>query len=195
MVARFIIGTILIASLLVLVGMSFLRVNNLDYDVKVLKEKVARLEESAGRAPAAAPPSDNAPAAPPQSPETGTHAPSAPWGGTATVEAVTPAFLDDATPEQVVSLAAAGASQSPIRHADVAILAVEGSGLGEKALVKPITFTLAPGSAQSVAGICQGPETAAWIFSLESNALRVTSRECQYPVRGLRPRVRVTVTR
>ena len=37
-----------------------------------------------------------------------------------------------------------------------------------------------------------GPETAAWVFALEGTSVRITSRDCEYPVRGLRPRLRIT---
>jgi hypothetical protein len=51
---------------------------------------------------------------------------------------------------------------------------------------------LQSGIPQEVQGICQGPETAAWVFVLEPAAVRVTSRDCEYPVRGLRPRLRIS---
>ena len=72
------------------------------------------------------------------------------------------------------------------------ILAIEGDGTGERPLPDPIAFNLQAGVPQAVEGICQGPEAAAWVFVLEAAALRVTSRDCEYPVRGLRPRLRIS---
>jgi hypothetical protein len=102
------------------------------------------------------------------------------------VEAVTRGFLDDGAEQQVVPL------PTRLHRARVTILAIEGDGTGEKSLPEPISFTLQAGIPQEVQGICQGPETAAWIFVLESAAVRVTSRGCEYPVRGLRPRLRIS---
>ena len=102
------------------------------------------------------------------------------------VEAVTRGFLDDGAEQQVVPLPAR------VPRARVTILAIEGDGTGEKALSDPISFTLQAGVPQEVQGICQGPETSAWVFVLEAAAVRVTSRDCEYPVRGLRPRLRIS---
>ena len=77
-------------------------------------------------------------------------------------------------------------------RARVTIVAIEGEGTGEKALPEPIAFTLQAGIPQEVQGICQGPEGASWVFLLEAAAVRVTSRGCEYPVRGLRPRLRIS---
>jgi hypothetical protein len=77
-------------------------------------------------------------------------------------------------------------------RARVTILAIEGEGAPERALAEPIAFTLSAGAPHEVAGICQGPETAAWVFSLEGGRVRITSRDCEYPVRGLRPRLSIT---
>jgi hypothetical protein len=102
------------------------------------------------------------------------------------VEAVTRGFLDDGAEQQVVPL------PTRLQRARVTILAIEGDGTGETPLPDPISFTLHAGVPQEVQGICQGPETAAWVFVLEAAAVRVTSRDCEYPVRGLRPRLRIT---
>jgi hypothetical protein len=78
-----------------------------------------------------------------------------------------------------------------LARARVTILGIEGEGTGVTPLPEPIAFTLQAGVPQEVHGICQGPETAAWIFTLQADAVRVTSRGCEYPVRGLRPRLRI----
>jgi len=164
--------------------MSFLRVNNLEYDVSVLATEVARLK-AAGSAPAAASP---APAGTPiPSAEPSPVASTAPFaaGSALPIEVVTRGFLDDGAPQQVVPLPAR------LQRARVTILAIDGDGTGEKPLPEPISFTLQAGVPQEVQGICQGPETAAWVFVLEAAAVRITSRECEYPVRGLRPRLRI----
>ena len=83
------------------------------------------------------------------------------------------------------------AGMRPAR-ARVTILAIEGDGTGERALPEPIVFTLQAGTPHAVTGICQGPDTAAWVFALEGTSVRITSRDCEYPVRGLRPRLRIT---
>ena len=174
----------LLAGLLILLGMSFLRINNLEYDVAVLAKEVARLKAAAA-APAMPTPVPGAvPTAPPVAiPFPGFTPP--PLTGLPVV-ALTRGFLDDGAEEQVVPLPAR------LARARVTILAIEGDGTGEKALPDPITFTLQAGVPQEVQGICQGPETAAWVFVLEAAAVRVTSRECEYPVRGLRPRLRIS---
>jgi hypothetical protein len=180
---------VLLLVLLVLLGMSFLRINNLEYDVRTLAREVERLKSAApGLAPVAPIPVPSASAAPHLPPAT-TPAPAVPGPAAAPampVEAVTRGFLDDGAEQQVVPL------PSRLPRARVTILAIEGDGTGEKALPDPISFTLQAGIPQEVQGICQGPETAAWIFVLEPAAVRVTSRECEYPVRGLRPRLRIS---
>ncbi len=173
----------LLVGLLILLGMSFLRINNLEYDVKVLAGDVGRLKAASASA-AGAPPS-----AAPLLAEPPPAAPAA--GGTAAVpalpfDAVTGGFLDDGAEQQVIPLPAR------LPRARVTILAIEGEGTGEKALPEPIAFTLQAGIPQEVQGICQGPEGASWVFLLEAAAVRVTSRGCEYPVRGLRPRLRIS---
>ena len=177
---------VLLVGLLILLGMSFLRINNLEYDVRTLAKEVDRLKAgAAGVAPVAMPvPAATLPLAPPATtpPQT---VPAA--GGPAMpVEAVTRGFLDDGAEQQVVPLPAR------LPRARVTILAIEGEGTGEKPLPDPISFTLQAGVPQEVQGICQGPDTAAWVFVLEAAAVRVTSRDCEYPVRGLRPRLRIS---
>ncbi len=178
----------LLVGLLILLGMSFLRINNLEYDVGVLKKEVDRLKaDGAGMAPLAAMPLPAAtpvPLGPPAT--TTTQTIPAAGGPTLPFEAVTRGFLDDGAEQQVVPLPAR------LQRARVTILAIEGDGTGEKPLPDPISFTLQAGVPQEVQGICQGPETAAWVFVLEAAAVRVTSRECEYPVRGLRPRLRIS---
>jgi hypothetical protein len=174
---------VLLVGLLILLGMSFLRINNLEYDLRTLAQEVERLKAgAAGAAPVASTPAlvaTPAPLAPPATPPAAA-APAMP------VEAVTRGFLDDGAEQQVVPL--------PVRlsRARVTILAIEGDGTGERPLPDPISFTLQAGVPQEVQGICQGPETAAWVFVLEAAAVRVMSRECEYPVRGLRPRLRIS---
>ena len=168
----------LLVGLLMLLGMSFLRINNLEYDVGVLAKEVEKLKAGGPAvAPVAALPVPAAAAA--------QTAPGA-AGLTVPVEAVTRGFLDDGAEQQVVTLPAR------VPRARVTILAIEGEGTGEKPLPEPISFTLQAGIPQEVQGICQGPESAAWIFVLEAAAVRVTSRDCEYPVRGLRPRLRIS---
>jgi hypothetical protein len=177
---------VLLVGLLILLGMSFLRINNLEYDVSVLAKDVARLKAAAAApaAPTAVPAATAMPTAPPAAtPFPGFTPP--PLSGLPVV-ALTGGFLDDGAEEQTVPL------PTRLARARVTILAIEGDGTGEKALPDPITFTLQAGVPQEVQGICQGPETAAWVFVLEAAALRVTSRDCEYPVRGLRPRLRIS---
>ena len=177
---------VLLVGLLILLGMSFLRINNLEYDVRMLAKEVDRLK-AAGVAPVATMPAPVSTPVPPGPPVT-TPPQTLPAAATPAmpVEAVTGGFLDDGAEEQIVPL------PTRLQRARVTILAIEGDGTGEKALPDPISFTLQAGVPQEVQGICQGPETAAWIFVLEAAAVRVTSRECEYPVRGLRPRLRIT---
>lgn len=176
---------VLLLALLILLGMSFLRINNLEYDVRMLTREVERLK-AAGAGPAATTvpvPVPSATAAPT------TAVPAAPAPAAAPslpVEGVTRGFLDDGAEEQVVPL------PGRLPRARVTILGIEGDGTGVKALPEPIAFTLNAGVPQEVQGICQGPETAAWVFLLEGAAVRVTSRDCEYPVRGLRPRLRIS---
>jgi hypothetical protein len=177
---------VLLTGLLILLGMSFLRINNLEYDVAVLAKDVARLK-AATAAPPLPTPAAAATAVPtPQpvaTPFPGSTPP--PLSGLPVV-ALTRGFLDDGAEEQVVPL------PTRLARARVTILAIEGDGTGEKPLPDPISFTLQAGVPQEVQGICKGPETAAWVFVLEAAAVRVTSRECEYPVRGLRPRLRIS---
>ena len=173
---------VLLVGLLILLGMSFLRINNLEYDVSVLAKDVAGLKAAAS----AAPPAPAAPTAAPEAalPAGSSPAPTPPVAMTPIV-ALTRGFLDDGAEQQVVPL--------PVRlaRARVTIVAIEGEGTGEKALPEPITFLLQAGVPQDVHGICQ-PETAAWVFTLEATGVRVASRDCEYPVRGLRPRLRIS---
>ena len=184
----------LLLALLILLGMSFLRINNLEYDVSVLKEQVARLQ-AGGPAPApAAAPSAPVPAppaaAPPVAAATRPPAPASPVPAAApqVAEGLTAGFLDEDAEVQMIALPP---GLRPAR-ARVAILAIEGDGTGERALPEPITFTLQAGTPHAVPGICQGPDTAAWVFALEGSSVRITSRDCEYPIRGLRPRLRIT---
>jgi hypothetical protein len=181
---RIIAVVVLLVGLLILLGMSFLRINNLEYDVGVLAKEVGRLK--AGAAPGAAMPVPAATPAPLGPPATMPQPVPAAAGPAMPVEAVTRGFLDDGAEQQVVPL------PTRLPRARVTILAIEGDGTGEKPLPEPISFTLQAGVPQEVQGICQGPETAAWVFVLEAAAVRVTSRDCQYPVRGLRPRLRIS---
>jgi hypothetical protein len=111
--------------------------------------------------------------------------------GERTAEGLTAGFLDEGQEVQVIALPA---GLRPAR-ARVSILAVEGEGAGERALPQPITFTLTAGVPHDVPGICQGPESAAWVFLLEGGNVRITSRDCEYPVRGLRPRLSISAAR
>jgi hypothetical protein len=174
----------LLIGLLVLLGMSFLRINNLEYDVGVLAKEVEGLKAAAvAPAPPAVPsaPVPSAPALAPVPPST-VPAPTA----ALPVEGVPRGFLDDGAEQQVLPLPAR------LQRARVTILAIEGDGAGERPLPEPMSFTLSAGIPQEVQGICQGPESAAWVFVLESAAVRITSRDCEYPVRGLRPRLRIS---
>jgi hypothetical protein len=183
----------LLVCLLVRLGMSFLRITNLEYDVRVLAQDVARLKASAAApsvppatVPGAVPLATAPTAAPSPSPAVTPFPGFTPAVPMTPVVALTRGFLDDGAEQQVVPLPARMA------RARVTILAIEGEGTGEKALPEPIDFTLQAGVPQAVHGICTGPESAAWVFTLEPAALRVTSRECEYPVRGLRPRLRIS---
>ncbi len=187
---RVIAVVVLLVGLLMLLGMSFLRINNLEYDVARSREGSGEAEGGrgggrAGRRDAGRPRPRAVPLAPPATtlPQT---VPAA--GLTVPVEAVTRGFLDDGADQQVVPL------PTRVPRARVTILAIEGDGTGETPLPDPISFTLQAGIPQEVQGICQGPETAAWIFVLEAAAVRVTSRDCEYPVRGLRPRLRISAS-
>lgn len=190
-------AAVVLVGLLVLVWMNLLRVNNLEHDVKVLQDEVARLkggEAPAGGGPPPTPapgtsatPQGVAATAPPGIPPAG--APAAPGGP---FEARPARFLDEDAPQQAIPFTAGPAA----RGAEVTILAIEGDGAAERVLPEPITMTLQPGVPHAVAGICQGPpDSAAWVFTLDPGGLRITSRDCEYPVRGLRPRVRISVLR
>ena len=170
----------LLLGLLILLGMSFLRINNLEYDVRTLAKEVERL-----KAGAAATPPPAAAMLPTPVPSAATPIPAV-AGPTMPVEGVTRGFLDDGAEQQTVPLPAR------LPRARVTILAIEGEGTGERPLPDPISFNLQAGVPQAVEGICQGPEGASWVFLLEAAALRVTSRDCEYPVRGLRPRLRIS---
>jgi hypothetical protein len=188
-VVRVGLAFLLLTSVLVLAWMSFLRVNNLADDVKVLKEEVARLKagtapdvsaaEAAAPVPVASPSVAPAGAAPPPPP-------ASPAGLPSIVEARTPGFLDEGRPEQFVAIPGGG-----MRAAEVTVIGIQGEGSSEVVLPDPIGMTLQPGAPHAVTGICQGPEDAAWVFTLEPGGIRVASRGCEYPVRGLRPRLRV----
>jgi len=183
---RILAVAVLLVGLLILLGMSFLRINNLEYDVRMLAKEVDRLKAGA----VAVTPSAATPVALASLPPGPTATTTAPGPAAAVpalpVEAVTRGFLDDGAEEQIVPL------PTRLPRARVTILAIEGDGTGEKPLPDPISFTLQAGVPQEVQGICQGPEAAAWVFVLEPAAVRVTSRDCEYPVRGLRPRLRIS---
>src|SRR5688572_22913222 len=115
---------VLLVGLLILLGMSFLRINNLEYDVHMLGKEVEKLKAAASTAPLA-PPATMTPQTVPAAP-----------GLAVPVEAVTRGFLDDGAEQQIVPLSAR------VPRARVTILAIEGDGTGEKALPEPIAFTL-----------------------------------------------------
>jgi hypothetical protein len=176
---------VLLLVLLILLGMSFLRINNLEHDVSVLRKQVEQLKTTvASPAVPATAPLPIAQALTPVTPAAGTTVPSP--AATLPIEGAPPRFLDDGAEQQAIAL--------PVRlpRARVSILAIEGDGAPARPLAEPISFVLQAGIPQEVQGICQGPETAAWVFLLEPAALRITSRDCEYPVRGLRPRVRIS---
>jgi hypothetical protein len=185
---------VLLLALLILLGMSFLRINNLEYDVSVLKEQVRRLSAGGPAPPPAPAPIATLPPPPSAAPLAAASArpapstPASPAAGPQVAEGLTAGFLDDGAEEQAIALPA---GMRPAR-ARVTILAIEGDGTGERALAEPIAFTLQAGTPHAVPGICQGPETAAWVFALEGASVRITSRDCEYPVRGLRPRLKIT---
>lgn len=175
----------LLLVLLILLGMSFLRINNLEYDVKTLAEEVEQLKASrvaAAPAAAAAEPAA-ASAAAPHAGASSLPSPAAPG---LPIEAAPRGFLDDGAEQQVIAVPAR------LPRARVSILSIEGDGVPGKPLAEPISFILHAGIPQEVQGICQGPESAAWVFLLETAAVRITSRDCEYPVRGLRPRLRIS---
>ena len=193
---RILVVIVLLLTLLILLGMSFLRVNNLEYDVSVLKEQVARLQAGGAAPPPALAPIASLPPSPSAAPLATMPARPAPSSSPAaspaappqSAEGLTAGFLDDGAEVQAIALPA---GMRPAR-ARVTILAIEGDGTGERALPEPIAFTLQAGAPHAVTGICQGPETAAWVFALEGTSVRITSRDCEYPIRGLRPRLRIT---
>jgi hypothetical protein len=190
---------LLLLALLVLLGMSFLRINNLEHDVAVLNREVERLKAAGAPtatpgakavAPTLAAPPDALPHPPSSTTPSPAPAATVPPAAAplATFDAVPRGFLDENAEVQSVALPA---GVRPAR-ARVTILAIEGDGSGERPLPDPIAFTLQAGVPQEVRGICQGPDDAAWIFQLDGSTLRVTSRGCEYPVRGLRPRLRIS---
>jgi len=184
----------LLVGLLILLGMSFLRINNLEYDVKTLAADVERLKSATAApgvpAPTAVIPPDAGGTVPgPSSLPTIAPLPSPPTPAAASLplEAAPRGFLDDGAEQQVVAVPAR------LARARVTIVTIEGDdGAPPRPLAEPISFTLQAGIPQEVQGICQGPETAAWVFVLEPAAVRITSRDCEYPVRGLRPRLRIS---
>ncbi len=191
---RAVVVIVLLLVLLILLGMSFLRVNNLEHDVSVLKQEVSRLKAAPPSmaiplaTPSVSGPAPLVTAVPAASAVPSPAAPSAPTALTSVVEAVPGGFLDEGSPVQSVTLPGGA---RPMR-ARVTVLGIEGEGAGERPLPEPISFVLQAGAPQEVRGICQGPDTAAWLFALEGSTVRITSRQCEYPVRGLRPRLRIT---
>ena len=174
----------LLLGLLILLGMSFLRINNLEHDVSVLRKQVDQLKTAVASPGPATSPAGPLPLAQPLAGPSPATAPSPP--ATLPLAGAPPRFLDDGAEQQSMPVPAR------LPRARVSILAIEGEGAPPRALAEPISFVLNAGIPQEVQGICSGPETAAWIFLLEPGALRITSRDCEYPVRGLRPRVRIS---
>jgi hypothetical protein len=198
-VLKLVIPGVLGLALLVLSWMSLLRVDNMAHDVAVLRQEVdalkqQRLSHAAGTADA--PTTTVAPQPGGLPPVAGNPAPT---GSTAV-----PGAMYEATPARFFSASFAGPQSislplpagTTLRGAQVVIVAIEGEGVAPVVLPTPQpSATLQPGQPQPVAGLCQGPEGAAWVFTLESAAIRIESRGCTYPVRGLRPQLRISTLR
>ena len=124
---RIIAVAVLLLGLLMLLGMSFLRINNLEYDVGVLAKEVQKLKASAAAgAPVTPLPVAEPTAASVAPPATPTPPVPAAAGLTVPVEAVTRGFLDEGAEQQVVPF------PPRVPRARVTILAIEGDGTGEK---------------------------------------------------------------
>jgi hypothetical protein len=197
-VLKFVIPGVLGLALLILSWMSLLRVDNMAHDVAVLRQDVDTLKQQMaahGAGNPAAPPATAPPfAAPlPAVSESPAAAPAALPGPA--YEAVPQRFFSSSFsgPQSIVLPLPQGTT---FRAAQIVVVAVEGEGAAPVTLPAPQpSANLEPGTPQAMTGLCQGPDGAAWVFTLEGNSIRLESRGCQYPVRGLRPHLRISVTR
>jgi hypothetical protein len=200
-VLKFIVPGVLVLALVVLSWMSFLRVDNMAHDVAMLQKDVEALKQQVtqGVSPtgggASSTPMAAAPPAAGAAPPSPTSAPPASMGQPQAYEASLPAFFTATAPgPQTVTLPLPAGTV--VASVQVVVMAVEGEGVPPVVLPTPQpSVTLHPGQPQSLTGLCQGPPTAAWVFTLTANAIRVESRECDYPVRGLKPHLRLIVRR
>ena len=191
---KFVIPGALGLALLVLSWMSLLRVDNMAHDVAVLRQEVNALKRQgtaplASGAPAMPPPPAAAPEALPPAAAPGSPGPGAMY------EATPSRFFSGSFsgPQSISLPLPAGTT---LRGAQVVIVAIEGEGLAPVTLPSPQpSATLSPGVPQALAGLCQGPEGAAWVFTLEGPTIHIESRGCHYPVRGLRPQLKISTIR
>src|SRR5687768_9337584 len=139
----------LLLGLLILLGMSFLRINNLEHDVSVLRKQVEQLKVTVASPPAPGPAAAPLPIAQPLPAVTPPPASMVP-APTATlpIEGAPSRFLDDGAEQQSMAL--------PVRlpRARVSIVAIEGDGAPARPLPEPISFVLQAGIPQEVQGIC-----------------------------------------
>jgi hypothetical protein len=200
-VLKFIVPGVLVLALVVLSWMSLLRVDNMAHDVAMLQKDVEALKQQVAAGAnqpgggASSAPIATVPPAAGAVPPSAASAPPASTGQPQAYEASLPAFFTATAPgPQTVTLPLPPGTVVPA--VEVLIMAVEGEGAPRIVLPAPQpSVTLRPGQPQSVTGLCQGPPTAAWVFTLDANAIRVESRECHYPVRGLKPHLRLIVRR
>jgi hypothetical protein len=200
-VLKLVIPGVLGLALLAFSWISLLRVDNMAHDMTVLRADVDGLKQqvaamqgptAAATSPPSTPLPDAGAAAPP--PRAPAAAPAtAPAAPAQTYEATPLGFFSSTSSQPQVVTLPLPPGTAP-RGAQVVVVAVEGEGVAPVALPSPQPrLTLQPGVPQSMFGLCQGPEGAAWVFTLEGATVRIESRDCRYPVRGLRPRIRVTV--
>lgn len=189
---KFAIPATLALALLVLSWMSLLRVDNMAHDLAELRQDVDGLKQQLAAQPGGPPAVSPASLGLAQLPDgSAAEAPAA----AETYEAAPPGYFSQASvgPLSVSLPLPKGTAPHDVQ---IVIVAVEGEGVPAVALPSPQpTVTLQPGVPQAIAGLCQGPEGAAWVFTLEGAAVRIESRGCTYPVRGLRPRLRAVVRR
>ena len=170
-----VLGGVLLAVLLVLVGMNFLIVSNVGDRLRALQVEVDQLK---GR-PASVPgPDDAAAARVPFDVET-----APPLAGE----------TSNAADGPLVTL-----SDRPIREATVALVeTIPADGAPMPVLANAVV--LLPGVPGMIplgrdAGCLPGPAGGAWILTLEGGAVRIASRGCAYP-RPLRGRLRGVLAR
>ncbi len=202
---KYIVPGVLVVALVVLSWMSLLRVDNMAHDVARLRQEVDVLQQlAASRAGTTAPLPSPENAGPAQTP-----APLRPAAGVVATPAPATTLaaangrpqVYEATLQGFFTATSAGPQTiniplppgTAVPSAQVLVLAVEGEGSAPLPVPEPPAVTLVPGQPQTVTGLCQGPPGAGWVFTLQGSAVRVESRDCLYPVRGLKPHLRITV--